>query len=60
MHQLLPCGHCPAIAEVELQTPLTVWDNNLNPNPRPLQNNIHQHDYFVFRCATRNQCSAAQ
>ena len=27
--------HCPAIAEAELQTPLSVWDNNLNPNPYP-------------------------
>lgn len=27
--------HCAALAQAELQTPQSVWDNNLNPNPYP-------------------------
>lgn len=33
--------HHPALAQAELQTPQSVWDNTLNPNPCSPSKNVH-------------------
>lgn len=53
--------HHPALAQAELQTPQSVWDNTLNPNPCPPSKKCALIQFILFVLSvTHNQCPTAQ
>lgn len=53
--------HHPTLAQPELQTPQSVWDNTLNSNPYPPSKKCALTQFIPFVLSVMHiQCSAAQ